>query len=302
MTETVGRVRGIVTAVLALLLLAPGAEARDAGNTAGLYFCKYEPNYLLLGVAEQGEDEPTTKFQFSFRYVLWDFRGPEVAEGEERSPEPSRCVYPTSRHQLNFGYSQKAIWRLYENSAPFEENNYNPEIYYAYRVDWGPLDWLSMGIEHESNGEGGDESRGWDRLYWQARLSWRFASGPGESEADPNLEAWQLRLYAKVWAILPGAEDDFTDYSRAQGHFKLVGVVATPDYGWGSSEVDVELGAGDRFDRGQVQIGAAYRPPESRIWRFVPYFYAQYFVGYGETLIRNEQFTQALRIGLRLLR
>jgi hypothetical protein len=54
------------------------------------------------------------------------------------------------------------------------------------------------------------------------------------------------------------------------------------------------------FDYASVQLGASWRQPRisSRV-KFVPFFYVQYFEGNGETLIRADEHTRALRAGIR---
>ncbi len=303
---------GLLFALAVLVLLsAPLAdEAQASGTTAGLFLCKYKPNYFVLGVAENGDERPTTKFQFSFRYVLWDFRGDRSEEELRSTPTGNRCADPSSNHQVNFGYTQKSIWKLYDASAPFEENNYNPEIYYSWDTSdllgWGPLDWLTVGFEHESNGEDDPGSRSWNRIYFQLRLLWEdlFGSadgGPLQDQYGRRL-TWQARFYLKAWAIFPPGTDSNTDYGRNLGHFRVIGVLQSQDYDWGSFVVDAEASAGDSFDRGQLQLGLSWGLPFKGVWRFVPHLYGQYFVGHGETLIRADRFTHAFRLGLRLER
>ena len=96
------------------------ASAPPASTTAGFYLCKYKPTYFVLGVAENGRDQPTTKFQFSFRYVIWEAHEDEQVGGGHVAFQKNRCVNPTSPHVVNFGYTQKSIWKLYDDDAPFE--------------------------------------------------------------------------------------------------------------------------------------------------------------------------------------
>jgi phospholipase A1 len=229
----------------------------------------------------------------------------------QRPRQPSnRCANPASRHQVNFGYTQKSRWKLYDASAPFEENNYNPEIYYSYNTrdlfGLGPLDWVTMGFEHESNGEDDDESRSWNRIYGQLRLQWKNVFGntrkSTRESSEHFKEGWQARLYLKAWTILPAGTDDNANYGNNLGHFKVVGTLHTPDYHYGSGSIDIEGSAGHDFDRGSVLAGLSYRPPIRGGWRFVPHLYGQLFSGYGESLIRSDTKTQAIRIGLRFIR
>ena len=70
---------------------------------------------------------------------------------------------------LYLGYTQKSFWQLYnkDDSSPFRETDYNPEVFYRWTPDperfhhWG----ADFGFEHESNGKELPDSRSWNRLY-----------------------------------------------------------------------------------------------------------------------------------------
>lgn len=84
---------------------------------------------------------------------------------------------------LNFAYTQKSFWQVYdaENSRPFRETNYNPEIFYRLG---GDRTFLDLGYEHESNGEEEPISRSWDRLYLKAYI-----------------QSPRFRISYKIWTI-----------------------------------------------------------------------------------------------------
>lgn len=90
----------------------------------------------------------------------------------------------TETSSLNFAYTQKSYWQVYdsENSRPFRETNYNPEVF--YRIG-SKLTFLDIGYEHESNGEEDPLSRSWDRVYLKA-----FIQSP------------TFRISYKVWSII----------------------------------------------------------------------------------------------------
>ncbi|MCX6832709.1 MAG: phospholipase A [candidate division Zixibacteria bacterium] len=70
---------------------------------------------------------------------------------------------------IYFAYTQISFWQAYDrnNSAPFRETNYNPELFwrtmrfpfYAGQVG------ADIGFEHESNGQKPPLSRSWNLLY-----------------------------------------------------------------------------------------------------------------------------------------
>ena len=71
--------------------------------------------------------------------------------------------------RLYFAYTQISFWQAYDkdNSAPFRETNYNPELFYRFK----PFSYASghigadLGFEHESNGQKPPVSRSWNLLY-----------------------------------------------------------------------------------------------------------------------------------------
>ena len=85
---------------------------------------------------------------------------------------------------------------------------------------------------------------------------------------------------------------------------KLRGVLNSPEYWFGSVGFDIEATKGGdptEFDYASVQLGVSWRPPLGHRIKFAPFFYAQYFDGYGETLIRADEHTRAFRVGIRLV-
>jgi phospholipase A1 len=80
----------------------------------------------------------------------------------------------SAKHQifktpLYFGYTQISFWQAYDrnNSAPFRETNYNPELFYRSRrfPFYGGRFGADIGFEHESNGQKPPISRSWNLLY-----------------------------------------------------------------------------------------------------------------------------------------
>ena len=73
-------------------------------------------------------------------------------------------------HGLFVAYSQRSNWEAYDDSAYFRDNQYNPELFYR----WDNRRWqLSLGLDHQSNGAGGDVEVSWNRIYMEAQLNLR---------------------------------------------------------------------------------------------------------------------------------
>jgi phospholipase A1 len=113
--------------------------------------------------------------------------------------------------RLYFGYTQISFWEAYDrnNSAPFRETNYNPELF--YRTQRFPLYsgriGADIGFEHESNGQKPPLSRSWNLFYvapyyfspnWLVRLKLRYRF-PEDEKVSPD-------------AALGDDNPDITDY------------------------------------------------------------------------------------------
>src|SRR6187402_3313938 len=114
----------------------------------------YKDNYFITGFSM----ETQAKFQFSAKFDIWPNRG---------------------KHAAYFAFTQKSLWDIYRTSQPFAENNYAPELFYSYYHAPGRYDptvgcgffFERLGAIHESTGEAGDESRGWNRVYGETRFA-----------------------------------------------------------------------------------------------------------------------------------
>ena len=267
----------------------------------------HRPNYFITGFTEAVE----AKFQFSVKYNLW--------------PNES----PSSVH---FGYTQKSLWNVYQASAPFVESNYNPELFYTYAFrdhDRSPLQpstlspererpddgspppvpsgetpsgetrvgcrpsFLRAGVEHESDGLGGTQSRSWNRAY---------VSGLGGCE----LSAASYIVFAlKVWGV-PLSAGDNPDIAKYLGSGELsFAFGASSDAWYGSAEIGATARKGWRASAkaGSVEVDARWRPGYSNLstsWRFVPYLFGQLFTGYGETLLDYDNPETSVRVGIGL--
>ena len=131
---------------------APQSE-QNGRNFGFLGLKYYEPIYMLF--THDFSKKPDRKadelhFEFSFeRPIAYDALG----LGEK----------------ISFAYAQNSWWQITQDSAPFRESNYRPELYVSAPVPFA--DELKIGAMHESNGKGGEESRSWNRLYAQSTWS-----------------------------------------------------------------------------------------------------------------------------------
>lgn len=243
----------------------------------------HRENYFISGVSSS---QHQVKFQYSVKFDLW----------------PN-----ASRHSAYFGFTQKSLWGLwdFDNSSPFIESNYAPEFFYGYSARRGDivpaanqltwfLDYARAGFEHESNGMDGANSRGWNRFQGAARggvyLGWNH----------------YVTLALKAWFPPWGDSEnpDITDY--------LGYGIATLEYGYdpafkhwyggGNVTVSYQQGASLDWSRHGLQVTGQWRPGYGGKFvewiKLTPYFYAQLWSGYGETLLRYNVDDTSFRVGL----
>lgn len=232
----------------------------------------HRPNYALTGFSRSTQ----VKFQFSIKYDFW----------------PS-----TSRHTVYFAYTQKSLWDLYDESSPFRESNYAPELFYSHyhsELHGQPnpgcgLFYEQVGIEHESNGEAGTASRSWNRVFLDVR-----ATCYGE-------RSYAL-LGLRLWYPFGIAENAGIKRTQGFGELQLgVGIDDDSSHMNGLLTAALRKGTSSSWAKGSLTLDARWRPTYQRLlgkaWRFAPFVWAQYFAGYGETLGSFDRASHSLRLG-----
>jgi len=231
-------------------------QGEQNGRNFGFFGLKYyEPIYMLF--THDFSKKPDRKadelhFEFSFeRPITYDALG----LGEK----------------ISFAYAQNSWWQITQDSAPFRESNYRPELYVSAPVPFA--DELKIGAMHESNGKGGEESRSWNRLY--AQSTW---SADGFSITP---RAW----YA-FW--LDRTNEDIADY---MGYGDL-----RASYTFGKQRLSALWRNNLHFDgsnRGAIELNYSFP-----IFNSGFYGYLRYFNGYGESLADYKRSVNKIGIGL----
>ena len=231
----------------------------------------YKDNYFITGFTKATEG----KFQFSAKFDIWPNRG---------------------QHALYFAFTQKSRWDIYRTSLPFAENDYAPELFYSYfhvpgRYEPEPgcgFFFERVGVIHESNGEQGAASRGWNRVYVESRFA---CYDPAHRYAALTLQLWAP----------PFGKSDNADISRYEGYGELsLSIGSDRGQGWlGDWELATHAHKGMRDWRvGSLELDGRWRPRYGEFWRFTPYLYAQVYSGYGETLLSYDRPLTTFRIGI----
>ena len=236
-------------------------------------FIPHRENYLLpfsynissnresedLGIATDLKNTEV-KFQLSMKVKLWQ----DVLD---------------QNMDLWFGYTQKSFWQLYdvEDSAPFRETNYEPEMLLNYRTNIPVLGMhlrtLAVGFNHQSNGRSEPLSRSWNRLV-----------------ANVGLEYEDFALEIKTWYRIPESadEDDNPDLDDYMGPGEIWAW-----YFWDSQRFGAMWRNNCRFDhnRGALQLEWAF-PLGRKVNGYI-----QYFTGYGESLIDYNHAANRVSVG-----
>lgn len=182
------------------------------------------------------------------------------------------------------GYTVRSFWQAYNQniSSPFRETNHQPEVWLQAENNWeffGIRNTLNtLGVVHQSNGQSGELSRSWNRVY-----------------AGFLFERGNLATHLKPWVRIheDKSNNDNHDIVDFLGHGEMHFAYKKGDHVFTlMSRNNLESG----FSKGAVEVG----------WSF-PLFnydyikgYIQYFSGYGESLIDYNNYVNRFGIGVLL--
>jgi phospholipase A1 len=177
-----------------------------------------------------------------------------------------------------FGYTQNSFWQAgnHQVSSPFRETNYQPELMVVTPLNLDVLgmhaSFLNLGAVHQSNGQAGSLSRSWNRIY-----------------AQVGLEGSGFTVLGRVWKrINESASDD--DNPAIVDYMGRGDLVVT--YRNNGHDYSALLRRNFSTGRGAVQLS----------WTFplAGHFkgYAQYFSGYGQSLIDYNYYQNVIGLGL----
>lgn len=251
-----------------------GAPVERGQTASSIYntcsgFSLHKPTFVMPFTYSPRYDgsESELVFQLSAKMQLWDY-GPGA---------------------LYFGYSQKSFFQVYNanDSKPFRENNFNPEVFTRIPKPFSILpNWsFDLGAEHESNGRDLPDSRSYNRIYFQPY----WVRGR---------EVWQL----KTWYRLPEKQgraandpkrDDNPDLSDYTGHAELR---YRRDFPWRNSLLDVMVRGSTDTGRGAVQIDYSVEIGP------VGALFVRAFNGYDESLIDYNRSVTRVGVGIALQR
>jgi len=229
----------------------------------------HEPIYFLVGT-----DPEKSKFQLSLKYRFLN-------------PEGSWSQAHPWLQGFHIAYTQTSYWDLESDSKPFEDTSYKPEFFYrSSNLNFMGRKvtncFIQTGYQHESNGQGGDNSRATDIFYVRPIFIFYHESSQLGFSVSP-----------KIWGYLSNEDKDLKDY---RGYFDLElacgkadSLVAQSSFRWAK-------------EGASIQLDLTYPLREILFENFDIYLQVQYANSLAESLLNFRKRTKALRIGFAIIR
>jgi outer membrane phospholipase A len=248
---------------------APAAALdRDAARFASA-FSPYEPNYFSVG-----SNGPTNaRFQISFKFRFFN--------PETKTP---------FLEKIFLGYSQTSIWDLSSSSKPFHDSSYRPSLFFLDDTvsQWpfrGSKLGFQGGLEHESNGKDGTDSRSINIAFVRPTFTFPL-------EGD-----YFISMSPKIYNYLE--KQDNPDIPEYRGYVDLLVKIGETD----GLQFASTLRKGTRSEAYSFQLDASYPLKKPMFGNLGGYLHLQYFNGFGESLIDyNRRVLPQFRIGLMITR
>ena len=228
-------------------------------------------------------------YPYQTNYLLpatWDFSKKSDRKEFETKFQIS-VMKPFAKNLLNqneiyfFAYTQTSWWQTMSDSAPFRENNYEPEMFVLFPMEKYHKRWdaVIFAINHQSNGRDVPYSRSWNRIY--TRFLFHI------NEVIFNFRVWyRIPEPKKKYPTDPNGDDnpDIEDY-LGYGDLKIM-------YPYKDNLITSLIRYNTSTHKGAIQID--YSKP---IRNKDIFLYIQGFYGYGESLIDYDRFIKKVGIG-----
>ncbi|MDH4224635.1 MAG: phospholipase A [Deltaproteobacteria bacterium] len=258
------------------------------------------PVFPRQALAEPGLVFPLEPYKDNYLlFYTWDHTAGADRMAQEAVFQISLKKRARDDFPLYLAYTQKSFWQVYDDhhSRPFRETNYNPEVFVEPAWEDGTIGWsLRLGVEHESNGQSGDQSRSWNRYYVWPQMAvpdwWGLTTSlkvwnrfqeekkkpPADSFGDDNPRILDLLGYAEWRISLEGTSGQSDNTGDAPlGH-----------------RLDVMVRKGAQDPHGTWQVDYRFNMPTLNRGMYV---HLQYFEGYGNSLIDFDKRIKRAGIG-----
>jgi len=267
--------QGIKTGDKSALTRRQFLEKKEARNPFVLL--PHRPNYIMLSnnMASPNEtpfelDNPNQEFHFQ----------PWETKFQISLKTPIAYGLLNDRADLYVAYTNRSFWQQFnrKSSAPFRDSNHEPELWLSFKNDFELFgiknSLIRTGISHQSNGQSGELSRSWNRLY----ADFIFEHNNWYYSFKPWLRVWESR-----------ENDDNPDIDEYMGDFELSAL-----YKAGEHNFDLMVRNNLDFSEnyGAIQLGWSF--PLTRNIRG----YLQWFNGYGESLIDYNAHSNSIGFGI----
>jgi phospholipase A1 len=255
-------------------------ELDDEAKQGAFLFRPHHPNYFLP--IKYSTAPNNTPFQDTFTQPDLGLDPIETELQLSFKIKAMQGVFGHDNLDLWFGYTVTSFWQAYNGtiSSPFRETNYEPEAMLVIRTNYelGGFRgrFLNLGLDHQSNGQSGELSRSWNRIY-----------------AQFGFERGNLALMIRPWVRIPESaqSDDNPDIQNYMGHGDLV---AVDSKGRNAYSLLLRNNFKTSNNRGALKLNWSF-PLVGRLKGYV-----QYFNGYGESLIDYNARQQSLGLGVSL--
>ncbi len=270
----------LLTALILVFAAATMVHSETNGVKPGIVFEAHKLNYFILNGLPPN-DNAELKYQISAKFQIVEF----------------------TDYHLYFSYTQKSFWDIGKPSMPFEESNYNPELFISHPVDWPAdrsfkLHHVTLGLfEHESNGLAEPDSRSWNRSYVASSFGLESRKALEETKA---LIDYRFLISLKLWVAYSQKDQDeyletigrgneeFSDYSGRGEITASLRDILLP-----KNQIDFKTRILHAWNRKTYEIGYHQNIPKTNF-----FLYAQYWYGYNESLLRFADVERRFKIGL----
>ncbi len=210
-----------------------------------------------------------------------------LAIGDRSTPIKAEFgfIFPAFKEgNLYLGYHQKSFWDINNGSSPVVDSNYNPQILYKLN-EWKDIEWTLGILEHLSNGQTGNRSRGINMSTLQGIK--RFKESWGELDLGLKLLATykmdngspDMNNYFGPWAAIMRLKN-FIPGLTLNHRFEV-------RYHSGGK-------SGTKFENGNLEGGVFLQPSQNALFDL----YLQYFTGRNEYFLAYKEYHRNARLGL----
>lgn len=229
-------------------------------------------------------DQEGWLYMYKPTYVGWayDFSDKVDSDGKDRKNDELKFQISFQKplfddligldETWSVAYTQKSFWQIRQDSAPFRTNSYEPELFVTIPTE-GFFDYVRFGVNHESNGKDGIDSRSWNRVY-----------------ASTTFDIKGLRITPRIWHSFSFDKDN-EDIRQYMGYGDLKFA-----YDIGRHHLTATWRNNLRFDnqnRGALELNYYFPLFNTGLHGFL-----QYFTGYGESLDDYNRHVDKVMLGI----